>query len=92
MLLRVSEFVYVSGGFSFRPGGTEFVDVRTGLTSLGSATGASSGVNSITTVRSLADEQALSEGEPGFEQLARSGDGDWIFNLPVRTVETSSRA
>jgi hypothetical protein len=39
-------------------------------------------VNSITTVRTLAEENAAND-----ETLARSADGSWIFNLPVQTLD-----
>ena len=73
VLLRVSDFVYISGGFSFNKGGVEYVDVKTNLNSAQS-----------TTVLGLL--KGTNTGNTG-TTLGASSDGSMIFNLPVQTIE-----
>ena len=72
VLFRVSDFVYVSGGFSFNKGPVQKVDVRTGLSSAPAA---------------VFGDIAKSDTDPGDESLAVSNNGAWIWNLPVDTIE-----
>ena len=76
VLFRVSDFVYVSGGFSFDKGATQYVDVQTNL-----------GV--LTTIQkdALFGNMQVSGTDPGGTTLARSDDGSIIWNLPVQTID-----
>ena len=75
VLLRISDFVYVTGGFSFNKGPVEYVDVETNL--------------SLTEPQKLAlfGTMDVSDTDPGGQALARSSDGRHIWNLPVETIE-----
>ena len=75
ILLRVSDFVYISGGFSFNKGPVELVDVRTNLTGL-------------TVPQRLALFGLMPvEADDSGPAPARSEDGLWIWDLPVQTIE-----
>ncbi len=73
VLLRISDFVYISGGFSIRAGGVQYVDVQTNLTPTQATTvlGSLKGTNADNTDTTL----------------GATADGDMIFNLPVQTLE-----
>ena len=74
VLLRVSDFVYVSGGFSFNKGGVEYVDVQTGLINpVGNAV-----ITGLKAYHTSADDDG---------QLGAPSDGSMIWNLPIRTLE-----
>lgn len=75
-LLRISDFVYVSGGFSFNKGPIHKVDVRTGL-------------DSLTLVQKIALFGDIKESatDPVDGSLARTAAGDMIWNLPVETLD-----
>ncbi len=75
VLLRVSDFVYVSGSFSFNKGPVRNVDVRTNLNQ----------VQAGPVLGALMLPGAASETDPG--SLAAKSDGSIIWNLPVQTVE-----
>ena len=73
VLLRVSDFVYVSGGFSFNKGGVEHVDVKTNLSELQAAA-------------VLGTLMGTNTGNTG-NTLGASADGSMIYNLPIQTIE-----
>ncbi len=77
VLLRVSDFVFISGSFSMEKGATEYVDVRTNLPSTITAP-------ALTT---LFGTMTISATDPGGTTTARTADGSWIWNLPVRTIQ-----
>ena len=76
VLLRVSDFVYVSGGFSFNKGGVEYVDVQTNLNS----------TQSLSVLGALQTSGSRDNAD-GSTVLGASEDGSMIFNLPIQTIE-----
>ena len=76
VLFRVSDFVYVSGGFSFDKGPVKPVAVRTGF----------SGLDALT-ARTLFGDMPISADAPADGSVARTADGSMIWNLPVSTIE-----
>ena len=73
--LRVSDFVYVTGGFSFNKGPVQGVDVHSGLSPPASLSPA------------LWGALPRSDTDPVDGSLAVSTDGSMIWNLPVQTIE-----
>ena len=76
VLLRVSDFVYVSGSFSFNKGPVREVDVRTNLNQ----------TQALPVLGALMAAGA-SETDPGAGTIAAKGDGSMIWNLPVQTID-----
>src|SRR5439155_1474432 len=76
VLFRVSDFVWISGGFSFDKGKEELVTVNTGLSGLSSAE-----------LTSLFGSIAVADSAPVDGSLARNADGSKIFNFPVATIQ-----
>jgi hypothetical protein len=72
--LRISDFVYVSGGFSFNKGPVHAVDVSTNLTALNDG-------------QKLALFGAMTVSETDTGAVARNAAGTTIWNLPVQTIE-----
>ncbi|HEX7167002.1 MAG TPA: Calx-beta domain-containing protein [Acidimicrobiales bacterium] len=85
MLLQVSDFVHVSGGFKLVIGPVRYVDIATGLRT---ATGPL--VTPLVAVPLAnadgADPDTL-EDDPGGTTLARTGDFSILYNVPVRTMQ-----
>ena len=77
VLLRIADFVYVSGGFSFNKGPVHEVDVLTHLTQAQAA-----GV-----LGSLMLPPNATGEDPGAGTTAATADGSIIWNLPVQTIE-----
>ena len=77
VLLQISDFIHISGAFSFRFGEVEIVDVATGL----SAT-AGAAVPALNTITTLDDTDA----GPA-SGLARTTDYSTIWNLRVNTIK-----
>ena len=75
VLLRVSDFVYVSGSFSFNKGPVNFVDVKTGLTQ----------AQALALFPTLVASGTATD--PGGTTLGATSDGSMIWNLPVQTID-----
>ena len=77
VLLQISDFIHISGAFSFRFGEVEIVDVATGLSATAGAT-----VPALNTITTLDDTDA----GPA-SGLARKTDYSMIWNLRVNTIK-----
>ena len=73
VLLQISDFVYVSGGFNFNKGPINYVDVQTHLPTLEAQT--------------LLAQLPVYATDPGGTTLGRTSSGSEIWNLPVSTIE-----
>lgn len=80
VLLRISDFVYITGAFSVRVGPIAPVDVRSGLSVL-------TAVHKPTLFTKVFEGIPKSSDEPIDGTLARSPGGEWIWNLPVETLQ-----
>ena len=73
VVLEISQYVYVSGGFNFDKGPGQLVDVNTGL-------------NSITGIPAIGG-LSVSATAPTDGSMARTSDYKTIWNLPVSTIQ-----
>ena len=74
VLFQISQFVYLSGSFSFDEGPTLYVAVETGLT------------KAEATLNGLFDGIATASSAPADDSLAISPNGDELWNVPVSSI------